>query len=640
MIMTSSHTSKSTRKPRKKTASASKMRVPSRTKPQAKPQAKLRAKARAQPEQSRQPHILWRLMRGAFTASLWGGVLFVLGVGAIFVTLPDPIAAIHREVRQPSMTLLDRHGNVISHSRGQSSLTWKLEDMPPLLPATFIAVEDRRFYEHWGIDPWGILRAMLVNLRAGRFVQGGSTITQQLAKNLFLSSRKNLWRKAQEAVLALWLESLFSKEQLLEIYLNRLYLGSGVFGVGAAAQQYFQAPVPALGIPEIALLAGLPKAPSRYNPLANPQQASMRSKVVLQVMRSEGLIDEADYQQYRATLNAENLPVRRVRGQYFDVWLQSSHAVYDQINTQQDVIIHTTLDMNLQHVIETQVEDLRGHLAAKNVGQLAVISLGKQGAVRAMLGGISWQNSQFNRTTQAYRQVGSLFKLVVYAVALEHGLSPDSVITLPAYNPTLYDGWWPEKQRRTSPISMRLSEGMAQSSNLMAVHLSETLGRDKVIAMARRLGISTDLPDLPSLALGVAEIPLLQISQAFHTIANGGIAYTPHGISSISTSQGKTLYTYTHQGHRVLSAEVAAQLSQLLGSVIQEGTGKNARSMSIIGGKTGTTNDYRDALFVGYGKHITTGVWMGNDNGAPMQLVAGGGLPAQLSFMISRIFPH
>ncbi|NQY83044.1 MAG: PBP1A family penicillin-binding protein [Alphaproteobacteria bacterium] len=587
---------------------------------------------------SSEKHWLRRYARLGFTLGLWGILLAGIGLVGVFFTLPDPVEVIIAERRPPTITLLDRHGSPFHQLRGYAAKPVRLDEVPALLPTAFLAMEDQRFYEHLGVDPWGILRAIWVNLRAGRIQQGGSTITQQVVKNVFLSSRRTLFRKLQEVLLALWLEQKFSKAQILEIYLNRIYLGSGVYGIAAGAQQYFGKAVSELKLPEIVLLAGLPKAPSQYSPLANPKAASKRALLVLDVLKDYAAISQSQYQQALKLLSTPTtLPVRRARGAYFHRWVVQRLETLNLVG-QSDITVYTTLDSGLQMTVENQLHALRPHFEIQRVNQAAVVSMDTTGAVRAMVGGVDWQQSQFNRATQARRQVGSVFKIIVYAAALEAGYSPDSVIRLT--RPENTEQWWPEDSTQNSTATLSLRQGMAQSSNALAVTLSEAVGRQKIIAMARRMGISATIPDLPSMALGVAEISLIEMTSAMAVIAAQGRGIEYYGISHVQDSSGREIYRHFSPTHLVLEPRVTAQLQDMLGTVLSEGTGKAARSQSALGGKTGTTQNHRDALFIGYGQDLVSGIWLGNDDGSPMQDTYGSGLPAQIFFEISRIFEH
>lgn len=588
---------------------------------------------------TKKPQRSWtfRLFYAFFTLGLWGGLATLVFLFSIFFTLPDPVQAIEEDRRAPNMVLLDRHGEPFYRLKGYAAKPVHLKDMPPLLPQAFLSIEDRRFYDHFGLDPMGIIRAAYHNIRQGKLRQGGSTITQQVAKNLFLTPERTLYRKLQEMLLSFWLESTFSKEQILEIYLNRIYLGSGVYGIASAAQQYFGKHPADLELSEIALLAGLPKAPSRYSPLANPTAASKRAMVVLRALEEQKVITHDEASAARKPLNnPQNLPLRSTSGAHFHRWIFRAIENLDIVGSG-DLVIETTFDATLQATIEQQLQLLHQTLQQHNVGQAAVVSIDKTGAVRAMVGSLDWKQSEFNRAVQAHRQMGSVFKIIVYAAALESGFSPDSI--LDTSQPKRDHQWWPEdSSKREKTFTLR--EGMARSSNAMAVMLSERVGRKNIISMARRMGISATIPNLPSMALGVAEIPLIEMTSAMTVIASGGLGTEPYGIRRITDKAGNIIYEHSARHHRVFSASISEQMDDMLSSVLQEGTGRSAKSPSARGGKTGTTQNHRDALFIGYGEDLVTGIWLGNDNGQSMKGVSGGSLPAKIFFNVSSIYLH
>ena len=581
----------------------------------------------------------WRkCLKFCFTVGLWLGLAGGIVLIGLFFTLPDPTKVINEQRRPPTVTLLDRHGVPFSQLRGHAIAPARFAEMPPLLPAAFLAMEDQRFYSHFGLDPVGILRAAWRNIVAGGVREGGSTITQQIAKNLFLSPERSFFRKIQEALLALWLEQKFDKQQIIEIYLNRIYLGSGVYGIAAGAQQYFGKPFSELELAEIALLAGLPKAPSRYSPMSNPEAAQERALLVLQVLKEQEIIADTDYTAASKQLeNSQDLPVRQTRGADFHRWIMQRLEGLNLLG-QHDLTVHTTLNNQLQRVIEHQLQEAREAFSDENVEQAAIVSMEKNGAVRAMLGGVPWAKSQFNRATQAKRQVGSVFKIVVYASALEVGYSPNTIVEL--IPPKNTQQWWPEDSAQNTQDSLDLRTGMAQSSNALAVTLTRDVGRRALIKMAHRMGISSTIPNLPSIALGVAEIPLLEMTGAMAVIAADGLSAQPYGIKSVLNGDGQIVYAHDDHRHRVFSHNVAIGMQDMLAAVIDSGTGKAAQNQSTLGGKTGTTQNHRDALFIGYGTDLVTGVWLGNDNATPMKDTTGGGLPAKIFQSIAQVFPH
>jgi penicillin-binding protein 1A len=503
-----------------------------------------------------------------------------------------------------------------------------LRDMPPHLPQAVIATEDRRFYEHAGVDPYGLARAMWTNLLAMRVVQGGSTITQQLAKNVFLNPERSLRRKAQEFLLALWLERKFTKERILELYLNRVYFGSGAYGISAASQKYFGKKVSHLTMAESAMLAGLLKAPSRYNPVNDRQLARGRLVQVLANMQDAGYIAPQDQ---TAALNQKlifNTTVNGAGSQYFFDWVLDQLPEYIG-QPQGDLIVVTSLDARLQEEAEkTLAAALEKEGARLSVRQGALLTLGADGAVRAMAGGRSYSQSQFNRATQAKRQPGSAFKPFVYLTALEAGLTPDSVMR---DSPIILKNWQPRNFKKGYAGEVTLRYALSESINTVAVKLSEMSGRQNVIETARRLGIQSKLAPTPAVALGVSEVSLLELTSAYVPFSNGGFAAAPYGILKVHTPQGLTLYERKEEPRRqVVNWRAGQQMNEMLENALSHGTGRAARLAYFrAAGKTGTSQNYRDGWFMGYSNDLVTGVWFGNDDGAPMKSVTGGGLPAR-----------
>ncbi len=554
----------------------------------------------------------------------------ILGAGVVgyyALDLPD-VDGLVATTRRPGITFLDVHGRTIAAYGEVHGAAVTLDDVAPALPQAVLAVEDRRFHDHFGVDPIGIARAALRNLRAGRVVQGGSTITQQLAKNLFLTPERTLKRKVQELLLALWLERRFSKEQILALYLNRVYLGAGSYGVEAAARRYFGVSAASLTLYQAAMIAGLPKAPSRYNPLADPAAARRRAEVVLAAMVEAGFVDAAAADAARAQGPG---PLRPPAGgaHYFTVWLLDQLPSYGG-RRDTDLVVRTTLDLAVQRAAEAALaRALAGPGAAAGADEGAVVVLSPDGAVRAMVGGRSYARSQFNRAVQARRQPGSAFKPFVYVAALEAGLRPgdvveDAPVSVGAWTPSNFDG------RHRGPVTLR--EALAASLNTVAVRLSERLGRQRVIGVARRLGLTAPLPDHPSLALGTAEVSPLELAAAYAAFANGGAAAWAHGITGIDGGDGRALYRRRGSGApAVLAPEVVGAINAMLRGAVEHGTGRRAAlGERPAAGKTGTTQDHRDAWFVGYTADYVAAVWLGNDRGKPMRGVTGGGLPATI----------
>lgn len=539
--------------------------------------------------------------------------------------------------RRPSVSVLAADGSLLGTVGDFFGRAVRVDELPPALPQAVMAVEDRRFYSHFGVDPIGILRAAIVNVQAGAVVQGGSTITQQAAKNLFLSPERTFKRKVQELLLALWLESKFTKDQILSIYLNRAYFGAGAYGVDAASQKFFDRPVTRITTYQAAMLAGLLKAPSRYNPHSSPMLADQRTRFALARMVEAGFLTEAEADAaVRLGRTADQARHRVVVGRYFIDWISSRLAdIRSAADRHRDLTVRTTLDRRLQRIAETLVArflDEQG--AALQVEQTAVLATDLNGAVRAMVGGRDYRQSAFNRVTQAVRQPGSAFKPVVYAAGLESGLTPASTMV---DAPLQLADWSPGNFSGQYRGEMTLRDALADSINTIAVRVGQHAQIRRVIDVARRLGISTDLTPTPSLALGSSGVTLLELTGAYTAFANGGIGVWPYGIESIHDSRGEVVFTRSGSGAgRVLSPRHAAEMTGMLVHAVRSGTGRAARLDRPIAGKTGTSQNFRDAWFVGYTADLVAGVWVGNDDDQPMKGVTGGGLPAQIwrAFMV------
>ncbi|GBF26277.1 penicillin-binding protein 2D [bacterium MnTg02] len=558
---------------------------------------------------------------------LWAGV----GLGGIFayfsLALPDPTVAGLAE-RPPNITILSADGTAIAE-RGMRRQHVRLYRLPRHAIDAVIATEDRRFYRHFGIDPISLVRAMAVNIKAGRIVQGGSTITQQLAKNLFLASNRTFVRKFEEALLAIWLELRFSKAEILELYLNRVYLGAGTYGIEAAAQRYFGKSARKLILAESAMLAGLLKAPSRFAPTRNEKRAQMRAATVLKAMLKEGKISKTAWRKARRAPARMRRPGHASGFEYAIDWVIESLSGFVG-GTQEDLIVETSLDRHLQNQVQRIVTaEMARNAKPLRAGESAAIILNPDGAVKALVGGRSYQKSQFNRAIKARRQPGSAFKPFVYLAAMESGLTPDTIVQ---DRPFSYKGWRPKnyKGRYRGPVTLR--QGLAESINTVAVRLLMEVGRDNVVRTARRLGIHSDLHNKPSLALGTAEVTPLELAAAYVPFSNGGFGVVPHIIDRVRTVKGKVLYHRRGRGPgRVVNAGSLRAMNDMLGATLKWGTGRRAAlARHPAAGKTGTSQDYRDAWFVGYTAHYTAVVWIGNDDGRPMKRVTGGGLPASM----------
>ena len=584
--------------------------------------------------------------------AVWATVVSLIGLAWFAYDLPDPDRFNAAATRRPTITVLAADGSEIGRRGNFYGNFIDLKDVPATLLWAVLATEDRRFYSHRGIDPRGLARAALVNLRAGGIRQGGSTITQQLAKNLFLTQDRTIRRKIQEVLLAIWLERRFTKDEIFALYLNRVYLGSGSYGVDAAALRYFGKPARDLSLYESAVIAGLLKAPSRDNPIANSKRADQRARQVLRVMAAAGWIGEDDAAKAaeagRSTLLDKSKTTSRrsraaidVGSGYFTDW------VIEQIESfvgapDRDLVIRTTLRPRLQRIAESAVDQALRGAHSRHVEQGALVALSPDGAVTAMVGGRDYRVSQYNRAAQAERQPGSAFKLFVYLAALEAGLRPSSELT---DEPITVDGWTPRNAGDVYSGVITFREAAARSINAVAVGLSERVGRDQVVQTARRLGITAALAPEPSLALGVNEVSLLELTGSYATVANGGFGIWPHGIQVISDRDGTILYRRHGDGPgRVIAARHIEYLNDLLSAVVSWGTGKAAHLKRPAAGKTGTSQDYRDAWFVGYTPDLIAGVWFGNDNAGSMDGVTGGSLAAPVwrQFMTGALagVPH
>ncbi len=542
------------------------------------------------------------------------------------LTLPDIDQAVAR-TRQPSTTITAENGNEVKTFGSVYSEVIRLNELPSYVPDAVISTEDRRFYAHFGFDIVAFTRAMLTNIFMGRYAQGGSTITQQVAKNLFLTSQKNIKRKTQELLLAFWLEHKFTKEQILTLYLNRVYLGAGTYGIEAASQKYFQKSSRDVNLLEAAIIAGMLKAPSRYNPFASIERARDRAKVVLQNMVNNQTLTEKQMK-YALTLPVGEDESYKVQGaDYFADW------VYNEVNDyigerDNDIYVYTTLDQKIQENAEKILRE--SVLAAKkrNVSEGAVVVLNKKGEVKAMVGGIDYRKSQFNRAVSALRQPGSSFKPFVYLTALQNGWKREDRID---DVPLSIGKWKPENYDKKYHGSVTLDEALMKSLNLATINLSESLSRKDIIRTAKKMGITTPIENTPSLALGTFEVKVIDMATAYSAIANGGYATWPHAIKEIYTRDGYQLYQREADTEtRILDAAAVKDLTKMLEKVISRGTGKRAKIPGFAAGKTGTTQDYRDAWFVGFTDEYIIAVWVGNDDNSPMKGVTGGTLPAEI----------
>ena len=553
-------------------------------------------------------------------------ITLLIWIGYCAVTLPNMEEAILR-TRQPSTTIIAANGNEIKSFGTVYSEVIRSEELPQYVVDAITATEDRRFYSHFGFDIISFSRAMIANLFAGRYAQGGSTITQQVAKNLFLTNQKNIKRKTQELLLAFWLEHKFSKEQILTLYLNRVYLGSGTYGIEAASQKYFQKSSRDLNMLEAAVIAGMLKAPSRYNPIASQKRALDRAAVVLKNMADNGYISKAEKAAALKMKLGTEKSMKVENANYFADW------VYNEVNDyigerDNDIYVMTTLDQNLQEKAAQILSRTITANKAKNVTQGAIVVLDYQGAVKVMVGGINYNRSQFNRATQALRQPGSAFKPFVYLTALQKGYTREDKI---ADVPLTIGNWKPENADKKYYGEVSLEYALIKSLNLATINLAQQLKGSDIIRNAKKMGISTPIKNTPSLPLGTFEVKVIDMAASYAAIANGGYAVWPHSIEEIYTKDGFQLYQREPDNEiRILDKNNVAELTKMLANVINYGTGRKAQIAGFGAGKTGTSQGNRDAWFVGFNNRYVAAVWLGNDDDSPMKGVSGANLPAEI----------
>ncbi|CAN5407252.1 penicillin-binding protein 1A [soil metagenome] len=562
-------------------------------------------------------------------AGLWGAIAVVGLVIYVGAHLP-PIQSLEIPKRPPTIQIVGLDGSVLVTRGEQAGTNVALKDLPKYLPQAFIAIEDRRFYSHYGVDPLGIARAAVANIVHRGVSQGGSTLTQQLAKNLFLTEERTMKRKLQEMELAFWLERKHSKNELLELYLNRVYFGSGAYGVEAAAQKYFGKSAKNVTIAEAAMLAGLVKSPSKLAPNRNPEGAEARAKIVLGAMADADFITDA---QAKASTSHASYNVKAVGAgtvNYVADWIGE---VLDDLVGQidQSIVVETTIDPKLQAVAEASIID---ELAAKsvkfNVSQGALVAMTPDGAVRAMVGGRNYAESQYNRAVTAKRQPGSSFKPFVYLTAIEAGLTPETIRT---DGPLDVKGWKPENYTHEYFGAVTLKQALAMSLNTVAVRLGLEVGAASVVRTAHRMGIASKLEANASIALGTSEVSLTELVGAYAPFSNGGLGVSPHVVERIRTVDGnKVIYRRPAEtASAVIDARSVAMMNTMMQETLISGSAKKAELPGWgAAGKTGTSQDFRDAWFIGYTSHLVTGVWLGNDDNSPTKKATGGGLPVEI----------
>src|SRR5690348_12701474 len=540
-----------------------------------------------------------------------------------------------------AVTFLDRYGNEVGSRGIKHNDSIPLDQFPDHLIKAVLSTEDRRFYEHFGIDMAGTARALVANTRAGGVVQGGSSITQQLAKNLFLNNERTIERKVKEAFLAMWLEARLTKNEILKLYLDRAYMGGGTWGVDAAAQYYFNKSARDVNLSESAMLAGLFKAPSKFAPHVNLPAARARANVVLDNLVEASMMTEG--QVFGARRHPATPVDRRDDRQpnYYLDWafdeMRKLVETFPKSMSERVFVVRTALDTGLQQAADAAVEtSLRQYGHEYHASQSAAVLMDVDGSVRAMVGGRDYGASQFNRATDATRQPGSSFKPYVYATALEHGMKPTSIVV---DSPICLGNWCPHNYGGGFRGAMPLITALTHSINTIAVKLSvmvgdgnPKLGRSRIIKTAHDMGITTPLPDTPSLPIGADAVTLIEHVGAYGTFPNLGMKVTPHAILEVRTGDGKVVWRFDRDGpksKRVLPQHVAEDMIKMMNSVVENGTGRRARLDGIAAaGKTGTTNMSRDAWFMGYTGNFVCGVWFGNDDYQPMNRMTGGALPA------------
>jgi penicillin-binding protein 1A len=543
-------------------------------------------------------------------------------VTIVWLVITAPLSRALEPLQDPALLLLSDDGHAIARRGAIKEAPVDVTKLNPLTPAAFVAIEDRRFYRHWGIDPRGIARALLADVRGGGVREGGSTITQQLAKTNFLSSDRTIKRKAQEVIIAFWLEAWLTKQQILSRYLSSVYFGDGVYGLRAAAHHYFNRDPENLNLAQSAMLAGMVQAPSRLSPTHNLEAAQKRSELVLQAMADTNVISRQRAQAVRPArpvIHSSSVP----SGSYFADWV-TPYAQQSQAPDFGEVRVPTTLDSRLQRIAERAVKTVPAG------DQAALVAMRPDGRVVAMVGGRSYGQSPFNRATQARRQPGSAFKLFVYLAAFRSGWTPDSIIE---DKPITIGDWSPENSDRIYRGKITLREAFARSSNAATVRLSEEVGRDNVIRAARDLGITTPLPDEPSLPLGTAGVSLLELTSAYAAVASGRYPVVARGLPEAPPPEG--LAAFFHRDGLLDARRDRSPMLDLLYAAANNGTGRRAALSVPTFGKTGTTQENRDALFVGFAGDLVVGVWVGRDDNHSLGKVSGGTLPAEIwrSFM-------
>ena len=573
--------------------------------------------------QSKSP--LWRRVLRA--GVVWGGALALLAAiflgTAVFMTareLPS-FSALQSSQHGQMIVVRARDGSEIV-SLGPSYGDWiAYEDIPEVMKEAMVLVEDRRYRSHWGVDPVGVVRSLWVRWQTGQWRQGGSTITQQLARNIFLNNNRTFARKVREGVLALALETKFSKDEILELYLNKVYFGGGAYGIDPASRKFFGHPATQLSLPEAAIIAGLVKAPSRYSPTADINAAIDRGQVVLRVMEANGHISAS-----QAAIDLDTVRIAKQEGQtsvrYFTDWaLPQLDILLSDNSSREPIEVWTTIDTGMQRAAEAAVK-----ANVPSGAQGALVSLDRDGAVLALVGGTDYVTSNYNRAVNAVRQPGSAWKLFVYLAALEAGYTPDDTVH---DEPVTIDGWSPRNSGGGYAGEINVRSAFAYSKNTVAAQLGNEVGYGTVASMARRFGITTPITTVPSMVLGTSDVRLIDMTRAFAAISARGRAIEPYGILKVTTAKGRLLYQKEQVSSQLLIPQyVAAGITDLLQTAVATGTGRAAQIGRPVAGKTGTTSSNKDGWFVGFSSGITTGVWMGRDDARAVSGLQGGRAPA------------
>ena len=588
-------------------------------------------KPKARRDKKRRPFTIWRLFGRLF---YWGMTLAVVGVialgGIVYYYAMQMPAMNTWKVPDvpPNIRIVAADGQLMSNRGRRGGEAVSVDDLPAYVPEAFIAIEDKRFYQRFGVDLIGLGTVALESLRAGHVTRGASTLSQQLAKNLFLTPDQTLGRKVQEALLAIWLEHQYSKKQILELYLNRVFFGNNSTGIEAAAQTYFGKSARNLSLGEAAMLAGSMQAPSVLNPKGDPKRVEARQRLVLNAMADQGFI--SDKEAAAATIDSSEQIPTKVAGSesYVADWVEQLVQSYIG-DFKEDVVVYTTINWDLQKQAEFLIKEAVADQGEKyHFSQGALVALDTDGAVRAIVGGADYTKSQYNRAVTSRRQPGSTFKPFVYMAAMEAGYTPD---TMAQDAPVNINGWQPDNADGKFMGEITLRQALAFSRNTVAAQLAVIVGPAKVVEVAQRMGISADLKPLPAIALGTQEVSLLELAQGYVPFANGGIGVIANVITRIETKDGKVLYDAVPAGPgQVVSPAVVGEMNDMLSTALDIGTGKHAHlSGWQIGGKTGTSQKARDALFVGFTSRMVTAVWLGNDDDTATTL-AGGTVPTQI----------